>query len=105
MRAAAHNPMHNPVQNPVHNPLRPTLSLANMRGFRGGRATSLQNIMKPFTMLAALVFLVVAAVHAYRVYAGWAVVIGPYSIPAWVSYGGVVVPLLLAILLLREARS
>lgn len=61
--------------------------------------------MKPFTMLAALIFLVVAAAHAYRVYMGWAVVAGPYDIPMWVSYGGVIVPLVLAFMLFREARS
>jgi hypothetical protein len=59
--------------------------------------------MKPFTMLAALLFLVVAAVHAYRIYAGWAIVAGPYDIPMWVSYGGVVVPLILSFMLFREA--
>jgi uncharacterized membrane protein YhdT len=61
--------------------------------------------MKPFTMLAALIFLVVAVVHAYRAYMGWAIVVGPYDIPMWVSYGGVIVPLILAYLLFREARS
>ncbi|MGN6150070.1 MAG: hypothetical protein ACTHPD_16160 [Rhizomicrobium sp.] len=59
--------------------------------------------MKPFTMLAALLFLVVAAVHAYRVYAGWTIVVGPYDIPMWVSYGGVIVPLILSFMLFREA--
>ena len=59
--------------------------------------------MKPFTMLAALVFLVVAAVHAYRVYAAWTIVVGPYDIPMWVSYGGVILPLILSFLLFREA--
>jgi hypothetical protein len=59
--------------------------------------------MKPFTMLAALVFLVVAAVHAYRAYAGWTIIVGPYDIPMWVSYGGVILPLILSFLLFREA--
>ena len=62
-------------------------------------------VMKPFTTLAAIVFLVVAAAHAYRLYMGWAVMAGPYDIPTWVSYGGVALPLILAILLFREARS
>lgn len=59
--------------------------------------------MKPFTMLAALLFLLVAAAHAYRVYAGWAIVAGPYDIPMWVSYLGIAVPLILAVMLFREA--
>ena len=61
--------------------------------------------MKPFTMLAALRVLVGAAAHAYRVYMGWAITAGPYDIPMWASYGGVIVPLILAFMLLREARS
>jgi hypothetical protein len=61
--------------------------------------------MKPFTMLAALIFLVVAVAHAYRAYMGWPVVAGPYNVPMWVSYGGVVIPLVLALMLFREARS
>ena len=61
--------------------------------------------MKPFTTIAALLFLLVAAAHAYRLYMGWVVVAGPYNLPVWVSYGGVIVPLILAFMLLREARS
>jgi hypothetical protein len=64
-----------------------------------------QIYMKPFTMLAALIFLVVAAAHAYRAYMGWAIVAGPYDVPMWVSYGGIIVPLILALMLFREARS
>ena len=54
-------------------------------------------------MLAALLFLMVAAVHAYRIYTAWAITVGPYDIPMWASYGGVIVPLLLAFMLFREA--
>ncbi|HWA30855.1 MAG TPA: hypothetical protein VG867_07145 [Rhizomicrobium sp.] len=61
--------------------------------------------MKPFTTLAALLFLLVAAAHAYRVYMGWSVVAGPYDLPMWVSYLGIAVPLVLAIMLFREARQ
>jgi hypothetical protein len=61
--------------------------------------------MKPFTIIGALLFLLVAVAHAYRIYMGWAVVAGPYDVPMWVSYGGVVIPLILAFMLLREARS
>lgn len=61
--------------------------------------------MKPFTTIAALLFLLVAAAHAYRLSVGWAIAAGPYDIPMWVSYGGVIVPLILAIMLFREARS
>jgi hypothetical protein len=60
--------------------------------------------MKPFTLLAALVFLTVAAAHAYRVYMHWAVTIGPYDVPVWASYAAVVVPVILAAMLFSEAR-
>jgi hypothetical protein len=60
--------------------------------------------MKPFTLLAALIFLAVAAAHAYRIYMHWAVTAGPYDVPVWVSYGGVAIPLILAVMLFNEAR-
>jgi hypothetical protein len=61
--------------------------------------------MKPFTTISGLIFLVVAVAHAWRLYTGWAVVAGPYTIPMWVSYVAVIVPLVLAAMLFREARS
>jgi hypothetical protein len=60
--------------------------------------------MKPFATIAALVFLLVAAAHAYRIYMGWAIVAGPYDVPMWISYLGVAGPLVLAVLLFGEAR-
>lgn len=79
------------------------MGFANIRHSWGGRACGSDDHMKPFTMLAALLFLIVAAVHAYRIYAAWAITVGPYDIPMWVSYGGVIVPLVLAFMLFREA--
>jgi len=61
--------------------------------------------MKPFTLISALVFFVVAAAHAYRIYAGLAVVVGSHDIPMWGSYAGAVVAALLGVMLLSEARS
>ena len=61
--------------------------------------------MKPFTTLAALIFLVVAAAHAYRLYMGWTVMAGPYAVPMWASYLGIAVPLILAVMLFRESRD
>ena len=60
---------------------------------------------KTFTLLAAIVFLAVAAAHAYRIYAGLSVtVVGHYDVPMWVSWAGVAVPAVLAVLLLSERR-
>ena len=47
--------------------------------------------MKPFTFVAAIMLLVVAICHAYRAYAGLALVIGTFSVPilcSWVAAAG-----------------
>ena len=60
---------------------------------------------KPFTMIAALIFFAVALLHVYRIFTHFQVVLGSHEIPLWVSYFGVVIPALIAILLLRESRG
>jgi hypothetical protein len=60
---------------------------------------------KPFTLIAALVFFLVALVHVYRIFTDFQVILGSHTIPMWVSYCGVVIPALLAIMLLRESRT
>ncbi|MGN6514396.1 MAG: hypothetical protein ACTHLR_00985 [Rhizomicrobium sp.] len=60
--------------------------------------------MKPFTVIAALLFLVVAAAHAYRLYMGWPITIHGQAFPVWGSYIGIALPALLAIMLFSEAR-
>jgi hypothetical protein len=60
--------------------------------------------MKPFTTIAALVFFVVAAAHAYRIYAGLAVHVGGHDVPMTLSWVGAVVSALLGIMLLAESR-
>jgi hypothetical protein len=60
--------------------------------------------MKPFTLIAALVFLAVAAAHAYRIYAGLAVAVGDHTIPMSLSWAGAVIAALLGIMLLVESR-
>jgi hypothetical protein len=42
--------------------------------------------MRPFTRIAALVMLVVAAAHIYRIFAGLNVEIGAWPVPMWVSW-------------------
>jgi hypothetical protein len=59
---------------------------------------------KPFTHIAALLLLVVAAAHAYRLYAGLAVVVGRHDIPMWASWPGAIVAALLGVMLFVEAR-
>ena len=60
--------------------------------------------MKFFTLVGALVFLVVAAAHAYRLYTGMSVVVGGHVVSMMVSWVGGVVALVLGLGLLFEAR-
>ena len=46
---------------------------------------------KTFTIVAGVVFLVVALFHLVRIYEGWPVEIGDWSIPMWVSWIGLIV--------------
>ncbi len=60
---------------------------------------------RPFTMIAALIFLVMALVHGYRLATQFQVVMGRHVIPQWVSWVGLVVPAILAWGLWKEAKS
>lgn len=59
---------------------------------------------KPFTLIAAILFLIVAAAHAYRLATGFPVVIGNQPLPISASWLGLAIGLLLALMLTREAR-
>ena len=60
---------------------------------------------RPITFIAALIFFLMALVHVYRLFTHFQVIIGSHVIPLWLSYFGIVIPALLAILLLREGKS
>jgi len=60
--------------------------------------------MKPFTTLAAIIFAIMALVHLYRLLRPFELVIGGWTAPLWISFVGVAVPALLAIMLWRESR-
>jgi len=60
---------------------------------------------RPITMIAALIFFAMALLHVYRVFTQFQIILGSHTIPLWVSYFGIVIPALLAILLLRESRA
>jgi hypothetical protein len=60
--------------------------------------------MKPFTLIAAIVFLAVAALHVYRIYAGLTVVVGGHEISMMASWIGAGVAAVLGIMLFMEAR-
>ncbi len=41
---------------------------------------------KTFTLLAGVIFAIVALLHLLRIYMGWPVVIGDWPMPMWVSW-------------------
>ena len=60
---------------------------------------------KPFTTIAAIVFLLMALAHLYRIAVGFDVTVGAVQIPQWVSWIALIVTGLLATMLFRESRS
>jgi len=60
--------------------------------------------MKPATLLAAIVLDIVAVAHVLRLAFHTEVIVGGTVIPMWVSAFGCVMPALLSIMVLREAR-
>jgi len=60
--------------------------------------------MKPFTTIAALIFLLVAAAHVYRAYAGLPVVVDGHDIPVMASWIAAAVAALLGLMVLVESR-
>jgi uncharacterized integral membrane protein len=63
------------------------------------------NGTKPFTMLASVIFAVVALIHLFRLWSRFHVVFGTHAVPVWVSIIGFVVPGILSVMLYREARG
>lgn len=59
---------------------------------------------KPFTTIGAVIFLIVAAAHAYRAYSGFTVVVDGHDIPMMVSWIGGVVAALVGLMMLVESR-
>ncbi len=57
-----------------------------------------------FTRIAAVVLLIVAAAHVYRIFSGLSVVIGGCSIPMWVSWAGAAGATVLGVMLFVESR-
>jgi hypothetical protein len=60
--------------------------------------------MKPFTIISALLFLVIAAAHAYRAYAGLPVVVADMQIPIMASWICAGVTAILGIMLFVERK-
>lgn len=60
--------------------------------------------MKPFTVIAIVVFSLVSLLHLLRYFLGWEVVVNSVTIPMWFSIVGFVIAGGLAIMLWREMK-
>ena len=60
--------------------------------------------MQPFTLIAALVFGLVALLQMLRLILGWPVVVNGFAIPLWASAVACLVAAVLAVMVWREAR-
>jgi hypothetical protein len=61
--------------------------------------------MKPFTVIAAVVFFIISVAHLMRVILKVPVVVGTITIPMWPSMVAFVILLILGIMLLREGKK
>ncbi len=63
---------------------------------------------RTFSVVAGVIFAAVALLHLVRIYMGWPIMIGGWSVPMWVSWIGLIVAGGLAIfgltLAARDAR-
>ncbi len=59
---------------------------------------------KPFTLMAAVIFALMAVGHIYRIATDFQIVVGSHSVPMSVSYLAIVVTGVLAVMLYRESR-
>jgi protein-S-isoprenylcysteine O-methyltransferase Ste14 len=59
---------------------------------------------KPFATIAAVIFVLMALVHIFRLAFGWEIMIERSVVPMWVSVLGVIIAGGLAVMLWRESR-
>jgi hypothetical protein len=59
---------------------------------------------KPFTLIAAVIFGLMAVLHVYRLMTHFQVIVGTHTIPQYVSWIAILVTGLLSYGLFREAR-
>jgi len=60
---------------------------------------------RPFTLVAAVIFLCMALLHLYRLAIGFNVTIGETALPMSVSWIGLAIGALLSAMLFRESRG
>ena len=62
------------------------------------------NTSRPFTLLAAAIFALMALVHIYRIVTHFQIVVGNHALPMTGSYLAIVIVGLLAVMLYRESQ-
>jgi acyl-CoA reductase-like NAD-dependent aldehyde dehydrogenase len=50
---------------------------------------------RTYLIISGCIFGIVAILHLLRVVNGWTLVLGPWTVPMWVSWVGTIVPALL----------
>ncbi len=60
---------------------------------------------RAYLVISGVIFGIVAVLHLLRLVNGWALELGPWSAPIWLSWLGAVVPALLCIWAFRLARQ
>lgn len=59
---------------------------------------------KPFTLIAAILFALMAALHVYRIFTNFQVIVGSHTIAQGVSWIAAVLLAFMAYMLIRESR-
>jgi hypothetical protein len=62
-------------------------------------------VTKPFTLIAIVLFSLIALMQLLRLILGWEVVVNGMPVPVWVSGIAFVIPAGLAVMLWRETRK
>jgi len=80
-------------------------TLSNLVGISRLQGVQMGDLkMKTGSLLAIIVFVLVAIAHLLRIASGTEIVIGGNNIPQWISVVGVVIPAFIAWLLWKESK-
>ena len=60
---------------------------------------------RPFTLIAAIIFALMALLHVYRLITHFQIIVGSHTIPMTVSWIALAVTGLLAVMLYKESRG
>ena len=60
---------------------------------------------RPFTLIAAIIFALMALAHVYRLVTHFQIIVGSHTIPMAVSWIALAVTGLLAVMLYKESRG